>query len=433
MLPAERIAVIVGVGEVIDRPAQLIEGLEPIALMELALRHAEKDAGCALLPGIDALDIVNEVSWPYPDAPGLLCKRLGITPRHSHYGEVGGESPVRFIHEAALRIARGESQVAAIVGAESTHTVSKAQKTGVTLPWTPAASNPVITRGKDLVHPLSLRHGIFSPVTIYPLYENASAAAWGQTPQQARDESGSLWQRFAQVAALNPYAWSRSCPLAADIVTPGPNNRLIAWPYTKQMVANPMVNQGAAILLTSLARAQALGIPIQRLVFVHAGAAAREPGDYLARAQFQHSDAQDVVLETVVDTVGGDALAFSDLELYSCFPCVPKMARRTLGLDEDVEPSVTGGLSFFGAPLNNYMTHAAAAMVRRLRERADGLGLLYGQGEFVTKHHALVLGTQPPVKALIQAYNVQAQVDVRCGHVPALLEHYEGPDRKSVV
>ena len=42
------------------------------------------------------------------------------------------------------------------------------------------------------------------------------------------------------------------------------------------------------------------------------------------------------------------------------------MARRTLGLDEDFEPSVTGGLSFFGAPMNNYMTHAAAAMVRRM-------------------------------------------------------------------
>src|SRR5438477_5586120 len=41
------------------------------------------------------------------------------------------------------------------------------------------------------------------------------------------------------------------------------------------------------------------------------------------------------------------------------------------------------------APLNTYMTHAACAMVRKLRSGAK-LGLLYGQGGFVTKHHALV-------------------------------------------
>jgi acetyl-CoA C-acetyltransferase len=70
-------------------------------------------------------------------------------------------------------------------------------------------------------------------------------------------------------------------------------------------------------------------------------------------------------------------------------PCVPKMARRTLGLGADVKPTVAGGLTFFGAPLNTYMTHAACAMVRQLRGGAR-LGLLYGQGGFVTKHHALV-------------------------------------------
>jgi acetyl-CoA C-acetyltransferase len=42
-----------------------------------------------------------------------------------------------------------------------------------------------------------------------------------------------------------------------------------------------------------------------------------------------------------------------------------------------VQPTVTGGLTFFGAPLNTYMTHAACAMVRKLRNGAK-LGLLYG-------------------------------------------------------
>ena len=40
------------------------------------------------------------------------------------------------------------------------------------------------------------------------------------------------------------------CP-SDEITTPSPANRLIAWPYTKLMVANPTVNMGAAVLLTS--------------------------------------------------------------------------------------------------------------------------------------------------------------------------------------
>ena len=87
-----------------------------------------------------------------------------------------------------------------------------------------------------------------------------------------------------------------------------------------------------------------------------------------------------------MDLVEGDGRKFDAIELYSCFPCVPKMARRTLGLGADVQPTVTGGLTFFGAPLNTYMTHAACAMVRKLRDGGK-LGLLYGQGGFVTKHH----------------------------------------------
>src|SRR5260370_23144796 len=96
------------------------------------------------------------------------------------------------------------------------------------------------------------------------------------------------------------------------------------------------------------------------------------------------------------------------------------MARRTLGLGADMQPTVTGGLTFFGAPLNTYMTHAACAMVRKLRSGAK-LGLLYGQGGFVTKHHAMVLSRQPPQHALAQATSVQAAADGHPGPGPALV------------
>ena len=93
------------------------------------------------------------------------------------------------------------------------------------------------------------------------------------------------------------------------------------------------------------------------------------------------------------------------------------MARRTLGLGRDVQPTVTGGLTFFGAPLNTYMTHAACAMVRKIRSGAK-LGLLYGQGGFVTKHHGLVLSHEKPREAMQQDTSVQAIADRNKRAVP---------------
>ena len=332
-LPADRIPVIVGVGEITDRPADLKSGLEPLALLEQALRRAEQDSGGKLLGEIQSLDVVNFLSWRYRDPEKQLADRLGIKPAHAYYGPVGGESPIRYLHEAAQRIARGECSVAAICGAEAQSTATKAERAGLTLPWTPFAHDvPEPKRGAAFQKPMAVKLGVFRPITVYPLYEAATSAHWGQTPREALAESGDLWSIFSGVAAQNPHAWLKRRFTADEITTPTPDNRLIAWPSTKLMVANPTVNMGAAVLMTSLARARQAGIAGDRLVHVWGGASAEEPRDYLIRDQFYESHAQNAVLEKVMELAGGDGSAFDAIELYSCFPCVPKMARRTLGL-----------------------------------------------------------------------------------------------------
>ena len=432
-----RTPVIVGVGEITWRDKDPAQGLEPIALMEAALRAAQEDAlagarphaGTALLQGIDALDVVCEHSWPYADAPALLCERLHIRPAHRAYAVAGGESPVRLLHEAALRIASGDSAVAAVVGAEASHTVAAAAKAGLVLPWAPKDGNARLLRGADICHPEAVRHGVVAPLNVYPLYENALSHAWDQSPAQALLESARLWSGMSEAAARNPHAWQREVLNADDIATPTARNRLIAWPYTLRMVANPLVNMGAAVLLTSLEMAQELGIPPARLVHVWGGASAQEPRDYLARDHYRHAPAQEAVLEAAQGLV--DGRPFDLLELYSCFPVVPKMARRTLGLPADAAVSTAGGLSFFGAPLNNYMTHATAALVRALRQSTGDTtrhALLYGQGEFVTKHHALVLSSDASPPGVLRAdHSVQTQADQRRGPVPAVTTDHEGP------
>src|SRR5712675_3498846 len=186
LVPDDRIPVIVGVGEIVDRPKEISKGLEPLALLEQALKRAEADSGGKLLGEIGSLDIVNFLSWRYRDPEMLLSKRLGIKPKHAYYGPVGGESPIRYLHEAAQRIARGETKVAVVCGAEAQSTATKAERAKVTLPWTPFAHDvPEPKRGAAFQKPMATRLGVARPITVYPFYEAASAAHWGQTPREA--------------------------------------------------------------------------------------------------------------------------------------------------------------------------------------------------------------------------------------------------------
>lgn len=431
---AARTPVIIGVGEITWRPSDILAGLEPLALMEAALHAAQADAlegarphvGAAVLQGVDALDVVCEHSWPYDDAPTRLAQRLHMTPRHRAYAQAGGESPVRLLHEAAQRIARGESAIAAIVGAESSHTVASAARSGTALNWTPRHQDARLLRGADICNPIAVAHGMVSPAQVYPFFENALTAADALTPAQALAASGEMWAQLSEVAEGNPHAWQRRRLQAQDIITPHERNRLIAWPYTLSMVANPLVNMGAAFILSNLQLAHELGIPDERLVHIWGGAHAQEPRDYLARDNYWQVPAQEVVLETARDLAGGGH-PFGLMELYSCFPVVPKLASRALGLATDARLSVTGGLSYFGGPLNNYMSHATAVMVRALRAAPHDKGLLYGQGEYLTKHHAVVLSNSPSPHGLLQPdSSAQRQADLLRGATPPLVTHHAG-------
>ena len=431
ILNPENIPVIVGIGEALDRPVNVAQSKEPLALMEAAVRAANDDAGGKLLELAESLQVIGFITWRYANLARQLCERLGIAPARQENASFGGETPTRLIHEAAVRIARGEQKAAIVVGGEAMYARARARKDKVTLDWTPQVPKEEAAQFPGSSFELSTvakRLGVIDPAHIYPLYEMAAQASWQQTPRQAQAESALLWSQYAAVAAQNPTAWNQKSPSADVIAAVDADNRLICWPYPTLMVANPQVNQSAAIIVTSLAAARAAGVPEDRMVHIWGGALASEPENYLKRDRYDHSTAQQAVLERAVELVGGKATRFDHMELYSCFPIVPKMALRTLGLNPaEHVPTVAGGLTFFGGPLNNYMGHAVCAMVRKLRADPGHVGLLYGNGGYVNKHHTLVVSRQAPAKALELDYSAQARADAARGPVPELVETYEGP------
>src|SRR4029450_2360618 len=89
-LPEDRIPVIVGIGEIADRPKDIAAGLEPLALLEEAGGGGEGDSGAKLLGALGSLDVVNFLSWRYRDPEKQLAARLGGNPAHCDYGPGGG-------------------------------------------------------------------------------------------------------------------------------------------------------------------------------------------------------------------------------------------------------------------------------------------------------------------------------------------------------
>ena len=422
-LSAERIPVIIGIGEYTERPQSLEESLEPRDMMAKALDLANKDCGENALTQIDKLNVIMPMSWKYSDLPAELCKTLGISPKQAELGPSGGQLPLHYLHDAARDIAEGRSDMAAIVGGEAQYSLVSAQRAGQMPPWSPfAAGGPNWADAPGAIHPLSMSMGLYLPLNIYPLFEAATAAHWGQTPAQADKETAEILSQSSAIAVPNPYSWGPVGMSGEDIATPTPKNRIVSWPYTKSMVASMNVNQSAAIIVTSLAKAREMGVSEDQCVFITEGAGANEPADFLARENYYESPAQEAVLKTLKT----EQSPIEAAELYSCFPVVPKMARRILGRSTAQASTVTGGMSFFGAPLNNYMTHAACAMVRMIRAGEPG-GLLYGQGEFVTKHYSLRLSKTPQnIETLFIHDDTQAIADASRGSVPEILAGAEG-------
>lgn len=415
-MDAERIPVIVGVGQVTDREPPHADGPTPVDLAADAVALARADAGDLPLQAVDWLGVIGQIGFrDITDLPERLCDRLDMRPAHVIHSEPTGDSPVRLLNEAANAIGRGEARVAVIAGAEALRTASRRTTDG---PFGKAPEGDSSLRQ---------RYGLRQPAVFYAFYEQATRAAWDQDVAEAQAESAAIWADMARVAAGVETAWIHSAPTAETIAQVTPDNRLIAYPYPKLMVANASVNQGAALIVTSLAFARAQGIAEDRLIHIGAGAAAHESEDPLQREGYDRSPGMEATLRGVLDRNGLTTADIDHVELYSCFPVVPKMARRILGWPIERPITCFGGLTFGGGPVANYMTHAIASMVAALRAK-PGTGLLFGNGGYASHYHAITLSTTAADSAMFpQDFSVQAEA--KRGWVPTIDDEGEGPAR----
>jgi acetyl-CoA acetyltransferase len=411
--------VIIGVGQSVRRA----EGTDALQLVLEAIRAACDDARVNGRRAVTTVEFTRSMSWRDGDLAGRAAHELALTvpPERVHTVATGGESPLRALDAVATRIARGERGVTLIAGAEANGPGSEGGRWDAGRVTSARAMPP----GSDI--PVQFRAmggafaaGIVRALDFFPLYENALQAREGTSFAESQAESARLWSEMSRVAAANPYAWSGERVSEAELLTVDDANRFVVFPYPKLLTANPYVNQGAAVLVADDDTARSLGVAEDRWVHVVGSAGADEPADPRARVAYHRNPALEHCVEQVTRRTGTAAGEYDVVELYSCFPSMPKLVIRALPGLRTSSVSVAGGLTFFGGPGSNYLTHGVAAMVPALRARG-GTGLLHGVGMFMTKHHAVVLSDHPRAGGYVSGSEVPTLPGVD------VVDAFEGP------
>jgi len=376
---------------------------EPLAMWEEVARAAAADAGAPdALTGIGTLDVVYCQSWEYDDAPGRLAERLGAHPGAARYSGIGGTVPQVLASRAAAAIGAGDLDLALVVGGEALATVRRNKKEGRKPEWSHRAAERRPFPFEAPFHPAEVAHTIFQAYLAFAVFDNARRAHLGRSLADHRDRLGRLMAPMSEVAAADPAnAWFPTARTAGELSGVGPDNRMVAYPYTKLMMAIMDVDMAAALLLASDETADRLGVPAERRVYLRGWGYAEDPNYVAERRELWRSPAMGAASRAALTGAGIGIDDAAHLDLYSCFASSVAFAADALGLDHDEmlagrrPVTVTGALPYHGGPGSNYMTHSIAALAERLRQDPGSYGVASGVGMHMTKHAFGVWSTAP--------------------------------------
>jgi len=437
---------------------------EAVDLMVAATVAAADDAGApGLLAQVQRI-VVPRGTWAYTDPARIVAERIGAPGAETHLADIG-ISQQALINAVLAAILAGEVDVAVVTGGEAKARAARAAKRsqagdaagiaqavrhhgaheGEGLEVDQQGAQPDVHHvpGADIVAQPEIDAGLWAPVEQYALMESALRHAEGRGVDEDRADVARLHARFNQVAQANPEA-AFGAPMSAEqIAALGPHNRPLAFPYGKWHASQWTVDQGASLLLCSVAAAEAAGVPRDRWVFPLVGVESNLMVPLTQRADLHRWPAMAVLGQAAAERLGRPLTACRHVDLYSCFPVAVRVQQRELGLPLDATPTLTGGMAFAGGPFNSYVLHSTAEAARRLRTDG-GLALVTTVSGLLTKPGLAVWASepdgQPPLLADLQdrARDATATTEVLGGHhgeatVVAVTVTYGGQDPREVV
>jgi acetyl-CoA C-acetyltransferase len=347
-------------------------------------------------------DTDPNVAALFPRNPGhMLAQRLGIKDATCYQTGIGGNTPQFLVNHFADRLASGETQAVLICGVELLASLFAALGNGDDISgWLGQDCGQPLTIGedKDGLNEVEKRHGLYEPINTYPLFENALQHHLGKNSTDHHQHIAQLCSSMSAVAANNPHAWKQAYQSPEDIATVSKKNRYIGYPYTKAMNPVLAVDMAAAVVMTTVGKAQELGIDPSQWVYLRGTADVNDIWHITERENLYQSPAIRMAAQAVMAQSGLTVDALSHFDIYSCFPSAVEIACREIGLSP-LDPrgiTVTGGLPYFGGPGNNYSLHAIAQMVATLRDKGHGHGLVTANGLYLTKHSMALYSTEKP-------------------------------------
>jgi acetyl-CoA C-acetyltransferase len=405
-----RTPVLIGVGqftERIDDPGYRGMSAVELAAAAAAAALADTGAAAAVAQSIDTVVGLRqfEISGPgmaplgcSANYPRSVARRVGAAPARAVLEPIGGQGPQHVMTEFGAAIAAGSADVVLVLGSENGSTL----RTFAGRPDAPDHSEVVEGQLEDrgfgyqgLFSDYTVAHGLVGAPAQYGLLENARRGRVGLDVAGYRTAMAELFAPFSAVAGVNPYAASPVRRSVADIATVDSGNRMICDPYPRLLVARDQVNQGAAVVLTSLQTAGRLGVPESHRVFLR-GHADLVDQPLLDRADLGCNSASVLAVEEALRTAGVGLDDIGTFDLYSCFPIPVFSICDGTGLSP-ADPrglTVTGGLPYFGGPGNSYSLHAIAETVVRMRSAPGAYGLVGANGGVMNKYSAGVYSTE---------------------------------------
>ena len=178
--------------------------------------------------------------------------------------------------------------------------------------------------------------------------------------------------------------------------------------YPKLMNSNNAVDMASALIMCSVEKAKSLGISEDKWIYPLAGTDAHDHYFVSNRDNLYSSPAIRIAGTRALELANMQVSDIDLIDVYSCFPSAVQVAINELGLDTSKPLTVTGGLTFGGGPLNNYVMHSIAKMVELLREQKSKRGMITANGGYLTKHAGIY--SSEPHQEFAHA-NVQAEVD----------------------
>jgi acetyl-CoA C-acetyltransferase len=423
-----RTPVLVGVGQFTERIEDPnYRGMSAVELATEAARAALADTEADVAAVAAAIDVFAgmrqfEICTPFAKPPlgasdnylRSVAQRIGADPRRAVLEPLGGHGPQKVVTEFAGAIAAGEADVVLVLGSEPGSTTRYFAKRDDKPDFTEHVGGQLEDRGfgfEQYSSEYTAKHGLTGAPVQYGLLENARRARLGLGVADYRQQMAELFAPFTKVAAKNPFSSSPVERSVEELATVTAENRMICDPYPRLLVARDQVNQGAAVLLTSVAAARRLGIPEDKWVYLHGHADLVEQ-DLLVRKDLSVSVSAQLAVEEALRVAGIGLDRVATFDLYSCFPFPVFAVCDATGLAAD-DPrglTLTGGLPYFGGPGNNYSLHGIAETVLQMRDEPGQFGLVGANGGVMSKYSTGVYSTEPAEWRSDRSRELQQQI-----------------------